>query len=85
MSWQERARRHIAALDAGFPPDTDLKTRRDVLRANAHCFHSDTSHGKKIWGQEARKYLERHGQPLRTPESAPTFGPDIIFPFRGLP
>lgn len=81
--WPTAARAAIERAVADLPADATLKERRSALRKAAGGFHMGTSHGKKVWSREARKYLERHGLPPRTPADSPLFGPDICFPFKG--
>lgn len=87
MSWRDDARAFIAKLDADIPDDATLAERKRYLNGNSWGFTGGTSWGRKIWGQEARVYYERHGQarrlkPVASDASEPDFGPDIIFPFR---
>lgn len=87
MSWRTDACAYIAKLDAEIPAGVPLKQRAAYMRARAWQYHGGTSWGKKIWGEELRKYLERHGQKRRVTlpiESSPLFADDIIFPFRDV-
>lgn len=87
-NWIDHARVAISIATKDLPPTATLPERRKVLRAAGPAFHSGTYWGRKQWGKACREYLERHGQPKRGPvtvETAPNFGPDIIFPFRGSP
>lgn len=74
--WRSAARRFIAQLMAEhLPADAPLKDRRLLLRNHANIFHGGTSHGRKIWWQESRAYLEQHGLPKRKPSATlPLFG-----------
>ncbi|HEX8485735.1 hypothetical protein [Sphingomonas sp.] len=80
--WLFHARRHVAALTAELPDDTTLTERRKVLRAGGNRFHGGTFWGRRQYGRACREYLERHGQAPRRIAAAPTFAPDIIFPWR---
>jgi len=84
-AWIDRARVAVRAATANIPEAATLPQRRKVLRAAGYNFHGGTYWGRKKWGQACREYLERHGQAPRTVEAAPNFGPDIIFPYRGMP
>lgn len=81
--WREAARRRIAELVADLPADATLEQRRKALWGKGYPAHSGTVWGRKIWGQEVRKYLARHGGPV-TPSRQPAFQwpADIHFPFR---
>lgn len=68
--WRLKARAMIAQLHEAMPTDIDLKNRRAWLRRHGWCVHRGTSHGKKIWAQEARAYLEQHGLPPLRPRAA---------------
>ena len=84
FDWLGRAREYIS-LNVRLADDTSLKDRRIRLRAIGWQFHGGTFWGRRQFGKACREYLERHGQSPRQPrevESAPNFGPDIIFPFR---
>jgi hypothetical protein len=86
-AWIDRARVAVRAATAAIPETATLPQRRSALRAAGPGFHGGTYWGRKKWGQAVREYLEKHGQPPRNPpkvENAPNFGPDIIFPYRGL-
>jgi hypothetical protein len=77
--------RVIAKVDAQLPADATLKQRKAALKEVAYNYHGGTYWGRKMWGQECRKYLERHGQPPRAPrpvEASPRFADDIVFPYR---
>lgn len=79
----------VAALHA------TLADRKKALHGAGPDFHGGTSHGKKVWGRECRKYYERHGQPARklSDPDQPHLLPDriagrlsdgdISFPFKG--
>lgn len=85
-TWRASARSFIAQATAHLPDDATLAERKKALHDAGGLFHGNTSWGRKIWGQECRKYYERHGQPKRKPrpvEASPRFADDIVFPFRG--
>lgn len=79
--WRDDARYWIAAAHAILPAEATLKQRRAALRQRAYYAHGGTSWGKKMWGQECRRYLEQHGQKPRQLRDQLTLAPDIIFPF----
>lgn len=65
--WRQEARAVIAAADATLPKDASISDRKKCL-SDARPYHfRETSWGRKIWGQEARKYYEQHGQEPRKP------------------
>jgi len=69
-NWPAAAREEIARATAHLAPDASLQERKTALRGVGPDFHGYTSHGKKVWSRECRKYYERHGQPPRTPDQA---------------
>lgn len=78
--WADAARSLIAKVHAGLPAEATLKDRRRALRAVGPGYHGGTYWGRKVWGREVRKYLEKHGLPPRSPRDVPM--PDHIhFPF----
>ena len=80
--WLFHARRYVATLTDGLPADTTLAARRRVLRSGGTAFHGGTWWGRRQYGRAGREHLERHGQQPRASATAPTFAPDIIFPWR---
>ena len=80
--WRIDAQHTIERATTNLPAEASLPERKKALAAVAWSFHGGTSWGRKIWGQECRKYYERHGQKPRTPKDSPRFANDIIFPFR---
>jgi len=81
--WAAAARSLIAKVHSGLPEDASLKDRRKALRLVGPGFHGGTYWGRKVWGREVRKYLEKHGLPPRSPRDVKM--PDHIhFPFREL-
>lgn len=80
--WAEAARHLIGKVHSGLPEDASLKDRRRALRAVGPGFHGGTYWGRKVWGREVRKYLERHGLPPRSPRSL-VLPEDIAFPWAG--
>jgi hypothetical protein len=86
VSWRTNCQSYLAELDEQMPEGITLAERKKRLRQAAWQFHGGTSWGKKIWGQESRAYLARHGQTLpRAPSPrllAAMESGDITFPFR---
>lgn len=82
--WRERARRRIAALTADLPETATLAERKKALRGKGWEAHQGTMWGRKMWGQEVRKYLARHGDPLgnATRRGEFPFPEHVHFPFR---
>lgn len=83
--WRTYARDLIAKLVADLPADATQSERRKALWGNGYPAHGGTKWGRKMWGQEVRKYLARceGGQPRALGgKTAADFGPDIHFPFR---
>ena len=82
--WRDRARRLIAKLTADLPEDASLTERRKALRGKGFEAHQGTVWGRRMWGQEVRKYLGRHGDPLAitTRKGEFRFPEHIHFPFR---
>jgi hypothetical protein len=78
--WAEAARSLISKVHAGLDDSATLKDRRRALRAVGPGFHGGTYWGRKVWGREVRKYLERHGLPPRSPRDL-QLPDDIAFPF----
>lgn len=88
--WTGEARAFIAEATKDLPETATLTDRRRALNRVAHSFHCTTSHGKKVWSREVRRYLEQHGlEPLHpAPPSAQHIRigqPDIVFPYRSAP
>ena len=61
--WQGEARAFIAEATKDLPETATLTERRRALNRVALTFHCTTSHGKKVWSREVRRYLEQHGLP----------------------
>ena len=82
--WRERARKRIAELTADLPADATLAERRKALWGKGWEAHQGTVWGRKMWGQEVRKYLGRHGDAAAalTTRSA-VFPEHVHFPFKG--
>ena len=82
--WRERARAQIAKLTADLPDDATLQQRRKALWGKGYDAHGGTVWGRKMWGQEVRKYLGRHGDSTASLTRQPNFKwpEDIAFPFR---
>ena len=82
--WRSRARARIAELVKDLPADATLAQRRKALWGKGWEAHQGTVWGRKMWGEEVRAYLARHGaprQPSRA-ERAFTFPDHVHFPFR---
>jgi hypothetical protein len=82
--WRARAQQLIAELTANLPADATLKQRRKVLRGKGWQAHQGTCWGRKMWGQEVRAYLARHGAEFGQGNATRAFEfPDHVhFPFR---
>lgn len=81
--WRDRCRSRIADLTRDLPVDADLKVRRKALWGKGFAAHQGTVWGRKVWGQEVRAYLARHGDSLGTARRTGFAFPDHIhFPFR---
>lgn len=79
--WRRKARKLIAELTKDLPADATIAERRKALWGKGWEAHEGTKWGRKMWGQEVRAYLERHGAPPR-PRPAPLFPDHVHFPFR---
>ena len=71
----------IAQVHAGLPADATIPQRRKALREVGFKVHGYTSWGRKMWGQEVRKYLQNHGL-AQLPVPAEWFPDHVHFPFR---
>jgi hypothetical protein len=60
MSWRDEARRAIADADKAVPAGASLPERMKVIDA-AYPFGQRAFHPYKIWLEERRAYLLRHG------------------------
>lgn len=81
--WRDRAQRLIAELTADLPAEATLAERRKVLWGKGYPAHGGTVWGRKMWGQEVRRYLARHGgAPLRSKHPQFRFPDHVYFPFR---
>lgn len=82
--WRERARRLIAELTADLPEAATVKERRKSLWGKGWRAHQGTAWGRKMWGQEVRKYLARHGyvHGNATRPGEFQFPDHVHFPFR---
>ncbi len=83
--WRDRARSLIAKLTADLPETATLAERRKALWGKGYNAHGGTRCGRRMWGQEVRKYLARHGdataQTTRR-KGTPLFPDHVHFPFR---
>lgn len=79
--YRSRARLLIAELTRDLPEAATIAERRKALWGRGWRMHQGTWYGRKIWGQEVRKYLGRNGD---TSSAAPSpLWPDhVCFPFR---
>ncbi len=81
--WRSRCLAVIVELVADLPADATLAERRKALRGKGYPAHQGTVWGRKMWGQEVRKYLQKHGAESRVlPMSDMLFPAHIHFPFR---
>lgn len=81
--WRARARQRIAELVAELPADATVEQRRKALWGKGWEAHQGTVWGRKMWGQEVRAYLARHGAPPPAGAGTPPVFPDHVhFPFR---
>lgn len=74
--WRARARTRIAELVKDLPADATVEQRRKVLRGQGW----DYGWAQRVWQQEVRSYLARHGE--TRPVRAPVFPDHVHFPFR---
>lgn len=83
--WRARAQRRIAELTANLPADATLEQRRKALWGKGWEAHDGSKWGRKMWGQEVRAYLARHGAEFgpSKAERAFQFPDHVHFPFRG--
>jgi hypothetical protein len=82
--WRARAQQRIAELVADLPADATLEQRRKALWGKGWEAHQGTVWGRKMWGQEVRAYLARHGAEFgpSKAELAFKFPDHVHFPFR---
>lgn len=81
--WRERARGLIQKLTRDLPETATLSERRKALWGKGWPAHQGTVWGRKMWGQEVRKYLASHGDSYARGTTRPIDWPsDIHFPFR---
>jgi len=83
-SWRDRAQRRIAELTRDLPDSATVAERRKALWGKGYPAHQGTVWGRRMWGDECRKYLGRHGD-TRNQAAAPLFAwpDDIAFPWKG--
>lgn len=63
MTWADRARRLISqAHNDQLGDDATLEERRQTLKTIGVSFSQGTSHGRKVWNSEMRRYLSRYDQ-----------------------
>ncbi len=75
--WRARARQRIAELVKDLPADATIEQRRKALRGKGW----DYGWAQKVWQQEVRAHLARHGAPP-APKKPPVFPDHVHFPFR---
>jgi hypothetical protein len=82
--WRAAARARIAELVRDLPADATLQQRRKALWGKGWQAHQGTVWGRKMWGQEVRAYLARHGAEFDPSKAAREFQfPEHVhFPFR---
>lgn len=82
--WRDRVKALIAELVQDLPADATLAERRKALSGKGYPAHGGTAWGRKMWGQEVRRYLERyHPEYCRKAVPDGFQWPDHIhFPFR---
>lgn len=82
--WRDRAQRRIAELTRDLPEGATVEQRRKALWGKGWEAHGGTVWGRRMWGQEVRKYLARHGDSMGA-ANRPNFQwpADVHFPFRG--
>jgi hypothetical protein len=85
--WRDRARQEIARLVADLPADATLAQRRKALWGKGYPAHGGTQWGRKMWGQEVRKHLNRHDPDFHAKPAPDGFQwpADIHFPYRKTP
>jgi hypothetical protein len=83
--WRARAQQRIADLVKDLPADATLEQRRKALWGKGWEAHDGSTWGRKMWGQEVRAYLTRHGAEFGPSKAERQFQfPDHVhFPFRG--
>ena len=82
--WRTRARARIAELVKDLPADATLAERRKALWGKGWEAHDGSRWGRKMWGEEVRAYLARHGaeRKLSRAELQFQFPAHVHFPFR---
>lgn len=82
--WRDRAQRLIAKLTADLPETATYAEHRKALWGKGLPAHLGTAWGRRMWGQECRKHLARHGDPrCQAPRPGEFHFPDHVhFPFR---
>ena len=81
--WRARARDLIAELVKDLPADATLAERKKALRGKGWSAHQGTTWGRKMWGQEVRAYLGKHGDATAAHTRRHfEFPPHVHFPFR---
>ncbi|MCX7284371.1 MAG: hypothetical protein NTX28_10060 [Novosphingobium sp.] len=81
--WRDAARALIAVLTRDLPADASLKDRRKALWGKGYPAHQGTVWGRKVWGQEVRKYLASNGDSTARVSNRPVAWPEHVhFPFR---
>lgn len=83
--WRARAQKRIAELVKDLPTDATLEQRRKALWGKGWEAHDGSTWGRKMWGQEVRAYLAKHGAEFGPSKAEREFRfPDHVhFPFRG--
>lgn len=81
--WRKRARDRVAELTKDLPEDATLEQRRKALWGKGEPAHEGTTWGRKVWGQEVRAYLGRHGDATAALTRREFQFPEHVhFPFR---
>lgn len=72
-TWKERARATIADIMRDVPESATLAERKRILRIHTPSRYDPVA-WRQAWYVERRRYLEKHGQPLKEPPQLPWEG-----------
>lgn len=81
--WRDRARSLIAELTRDLPATATVEERRKALWRKGWPAHEGAVWGRKMWGQEVRRYLAGYGDSIgRADGRTPQWPDHVHFPFR---